>query len=267
MTTPDQRPVVHVVFDLSAAGSLRHALELIGRRERVIGQPDDLSLGPIDYDSIRVRLDWIDNELWYENYREITEFDNLFWSEAMSPAIHPVAWVNRRCAREYAGFLQFLWRVPHSDFEIVDITDIDFSNGKSPFAIHSLGEVAPQQIIDAGLPARQTHLSIAEIESYKAAWRKLRSENAPLRLVTSEGLVSAPITYFDDLISTYVRDDWTKCARIIGEVLIEQARGPFRQAGDLLLSTRLRKLAEAGTFESQGDLYSIRHSEVRRHRP
>jgi Domain of unknown function (DUF1835) len=147
MTKPDPNPnpVVHVVFGMSAAGSLRHALEQIGRKERVIGQPDDLSFGPITYDRSLERLDWIDDELAYEDYREVVEFDNLFWGEATSANVYPIAWVNRRCAREYAGFLQFLWRVSQSDFGVIDITDVAFSNGKRTFLANSLGAVAPRR--------------------------------------------------------------------------------------------------------------------------
>ena len=263
-TNMDQKPVIHVAFNMSAAGSLRRALERIGCKERVIGQPDDLSFGPIDQEGSFARLGWTESELKYNGYWEVLEFDNLFWGEATSANIHPLVWVSRRCAKEYAGFLQFISRVPHDDFEIIDITDVTFSNGKGTFLAHSLGEIAPEQIVEARLTERQTRLTIAEIENYRAAWRKLRSENAPLRVVSAEGLISAPITYFDGIISSFVQENWTKCARVIGEVLTDQACGPFWQAGDLLLYARLRKLAETAMFEYQGDLSSMRHSEVRR---
>jgi hypothetical protein len=264
MTKPDQKPVVHVVFSMSGAGSLRRALEQVGCNERVIGQPDDFSFGPINEEGNFARLAWAQDELAYDSYWDVLEFDNLFWGEATSANVHPVVWVNRRCAKEYAGFLQFLSQVPHSGFKIVDITGVIFSNGKGTFVAHSIGEIAPEQIAEARLVERQAHLSTAEIESYRTAWRKLRAENAPLRVISADGLVSAPITYFDDVISSFVRENWTKCARVIGEVLTDQACSPFWQAGDLLLYARLRKLAEAGVFEYQGDLSSMRHSEVRR---
>lgn len=263
MTKPDQKPVVHVVFSMSGSGSLRRALELVGRSERVIGQPDDFSFGPIDQEDGYARLGWVENEFVYNGYWEVLEFDNLFWGEATSANVYPVVWVNRRCAKEYAGFLQFLSQVPHSAFEVVDTTDVVFSNRKGSFIAHSLGELAPEQIAEARLVEKQAHLSTVEIDRYRTAWKKLRAENAPLRVISTDGLVSAPITYFDGVISSFVRENWTKCARVIGEVLTDQACGPFWQTGDLLLYARLRKLAEAGVFEYQGDLGSMRHSEVR----
>lgn len=258
----EQKSVLHVLFSPSAAGSLKFAFGQIGHSERVIGQYDDLAFGPID-GRIEERLEWLDKELAYDDYAEVLKHDAVFWAEAASQDVCPVVWINLRCAREYAGFLEFLWRVPHADFRIVDITNVVFSVGRTIIA-HSLGEVAPEQIIGAQLINRQASLTPAEIENYKAAWRRLRIENAPLRIVGTEGLTSAPINYFDDEISSFVPDDWTKCARVIGEVLRKQCADPFRQTDDMLLWSRLRKLCEAGAFESRGDLSEMRHSEVRR---
>jgi hypothetical protein len=261
----DQKPVVHVVFSLSAAGCLKDALVQMHCDQRVIGQSDNLSFGPINGVGHAARVDWIRKEFGYAKHEEILQSDDLFWAEATSPEVRPVVWISLRCARDYAGFLQFLWRVPHTDFKVVDTTNIVFPGGHSRTAIaHSLDEMAPEQIIEAQLIDRQTHLTAAEIENHKAVWERLRTENAALRIVGTNGLVSAPITYFDDEISSLVPDSWTKCARVIGEVLSKQWADPFLQTGDMLLQSRLRKLCEAGAFESKGDLSEMRYSEVRR---
>lgn len=260
----DQKPVVHVVFSSSAAGSLKQALRTTGCSERVIGQSDDLSFGPIGDISQSERLRWIDNELAIDGYAEVLTRDERFWAEATSAEVHPRIWINRRCAKEYAGLLEFLCRISHTDFGIIDITDDIFLLGRErKVRAHSLSEVAPEQIVEAQLFRRQTCLSAEQIEDFKTAWKQLRTENAPLRIVGMRGLTSAPITYFDDIISSFVPPKWTKCARVITEVLFEQAEGPFRQAGDILISSRLKTLAEAGVFEHQGDLTLPRHSEVR----
>lgn len=261
----DQKPVVHVAFSSSAAGSLEEALGTIGCKDRVINQADDLSFGPISDAGHRERLSWIENELAYDGYEEVLQVDGVFWAEAISGEIYPVVWVNRRCAREYAGFLEFLWRRPDVDFEIIDLTDIVFAGPKGKSFVRAFGELAPDQIVEAGLFRRQAKLSAHEIENYKLAWQQLKTENAPLRIVSAHGLVSAPITYFDEIISSFVPETWTKCAWVIVQVFMEQEAGPFRQAGNLLLSARLRTLAEAGLFEHQGDLTLPRYSEVRSH--
>lgn len=224
---------------------------------------DDLSFGPISDADHRERLRWIEAELAIDGYEEVLQSDEVFWAEATSGEIYPVVWVNRRCAKEYAGFLEFLWRKPDSDFAIVDLTDV-FAGRKEKSFVRAFGEVAPEQIAEAQLIRRPAQLSAQEKENYKLVWRQLKAENAPLRIVTAYGLVSAPITYFDEIISSFVPNKWTKCAWVIVHVWMEQEGGPFRQVGDLLLSARLRTLAETGAFEHQGDLMLPRHSEVRR---
>ena len=58
-------------------------------------------------------------------------------------------------------------------------------------------------------------------DSYRNDWRRLRAENAPLRLVDGDKLVSAPITHFDDLVLSFVDADWKKGARIVGYSMME----------------------------------------------
>jgi hypothetical protein len=107
-------------------------------------------------------------------------------------------------------------------------------------------------------------LNEAQIESYRANWQQLRAENAPFRVVCETGLVSAPVTYFDEAIAAFVDTQWKKCARVIGEVMAEEMTGPYWQTGDLVLWSRLRKLIEAGRFEYRGNLEEMRYCEVRR---
>ena len=42
----DGKPVLHVVFGVSAAGSLRQAFKVLGQAAQMIGCLDDLSFGP-----------------------------------------------------------------------------------------------------------------------------------------------------------------------------------------------------------------------------
>ncbi|RUU57942.1 DUF1835 domain-containing protein [Mesorhizobium sp. M2C.T.Ca.TU.009.01.2.1] len=110
MTKPE-KPVVHVVFNMSAAGSLRHALAHMGRHETVIGLPDDLSFGPVDPPAIDLRARWMEDVLGFERRPDLEQEADLFWSRATGRDIAPVAWVCRRNALEFAGFLEFVWRI------------------------------------------------------------------------------------------------------------------------------------------------------------
>jgi uncharacterized protein DUF3658 len=118
-------------------------------------------------------------------------------------------------------------------------------------------------MIEAGLLDRQSALSNSDRDAYELTWRRLKEEDAALRIVAATGLVSVPITYFDEMLRSCVTDQWLKCARVVGEALGRQMNEPYRQTGDLLLWARLRAIAKAGLVESRGDMSLIRESYVR----
>jgi Protein of unknown function/Domain of unknown function (DUF1835) len=263
--TDDGKPILHVVFGMSAAASLRQALYQVDRHERVIGLSDDLSCGPINTVTAELRRHWFQEGMGYEDEDdEYGRSADVFWTEATRPDVFPVAWVSRRCAIEYANFLEFVWRLKGAPCRVVDLTDVMFlcRNGQRKPA-QAFGVVTPNQMIEAGLLDRQSALSNLDRDAYELTWRRLKEEDAALRIVAATGLVSVPITYFDEMLRSCVTDQWLKCARVVGEALGRQMNEPYCQTGDLLLWARLRAIAEAGLVESRGDMSLIRESYVR----
>jgi len=263
-----QKPVVHVVFGLSAAGSLREAIEQLGLDQTVIGLADDLSYGPIDAPAAGPRVEWIAETLGYDGFAEWEEPIDLFWKQATDSDVLPVAWVSRRCASEYSGFLEFVRRIGEQPFRVVDITDIEFAwpsepPGPQTWIAPTFGVVGVGLMIDAGLIDRQTTLSETEIEAYRSTWEKLRAENAAFRVVTGQGLFSAPITHFDDIIRSSVTNDWQRCTRVVHAALGKLSEDNFRQCGDLVLWSRVTTLVDEGVLEMQGDEMWMSKSSVR----
>jgi len=264
MTIGD-KPTLHVVFNMSAAGGVRQALSRVGRNERVLGFPDDLSFGPINPPSARSRQSWVENELGYD-FDEVVQMADQFWVEAMSPGALPIAWVSRHNAAEYSAFLEFVWRQGDSPFGVVDFTGIEYADKGAPLiAARSLGLVPPDQIVEARLFDQQKALRPSEIGAFRDVWRRLRQENAPLRVVDETGLVSAPITHFDDAIVSLASGDWQNGARLVGTTignLIEHP--PYQCPSDIVLWGRLRALGEAGVLEISGDPSEMRGALARR---
>lgn len=58
-----------------------------------------------------------------------------------------------------------------------------------------------------------------ELVSDIKAWRRLRSEDAPLRVVRDGHLVAAPITHFDCVLIDQATADWEMVARLIERTL------------------------------------------------
>jgi uncharacterized protein DUF3658/uncharacterized protein DUF1835 len=264
--TIGDKPTIHVVFTMSAAASIRQAFEQIGRRERVIGLPDNLGFGPIDAPNGVSRQEWVGHWLGYD-WDEVVQMTALFWAEATSRETFPVAWMSRGDAGEYAGFLEFIWRMAGAPFRVVDATGVEVaqSHGRPGSLVAScLSLLNPTQIVEARLHDQQRALPSEEIAGYREKWRKLRAENAPIRVVDENGLVSAPITHFDAVILSCVSDDWQKGARVAGTTMGKLMDTPFdRCPSDLILWARVCALGDDGILEIAGGQSEMRGALVR----
>ncbi len=99
---------------------------------------------------------------------------------------------------------------------------------------------------------------------YLDRWRQLRSENAPLRVIDGDQLVSAPISFFDSLLLSHATESWQKVARIIGEALASQMDDCIFQSGDIFLAARVNSLVKSGRLDMRGkSALEMQFSEVR----
>jgi Protein of unknown function/Domain of unknown function (DUF1835) len=260
---------VHLVFTPSAAGELRKALAEAGRTDRVICPFDDLSFGPINPPDPQMRRKWVADVLGYSGWEEVIGDTEPFWRESLSAREPKVAWVSRRTAQEYTGFLEWLWRLGDTPFEVVDLTDVKIAgrdrngNATQPALAASIALLHSYQILDNGLLDRAETLPTAAREQCLELWRRLRVENAPLRVINEAGLASAPISYFDSLLLSYATRDWKKAAMVVGKTLGTFWDDALFQTGDIVLASRVAALVADGVLEARGDPFDLRHSEVR----
>lgn len=169
--------------------------------------------------------------------------------------------------QEYAGFLEWLWRLNEEPVEVIDLTDVmmaGISTGLTErhFAI-SLGMLPPHKILENDLLDRAETLTAALRAQYRELWGRLRIENAPLRILTKGELVSAPLSFFDPLLLSCATPEWQKAARVVGEALSDFWKTSVLQTGDLVLCSRVRAPAGTGRLEFRGDLSNIQNSELR----
>jgi len=174
---------LHIVFTPSAAGCLAKALHDTGQMERVASHFDHLSFGPINPPDPKTRLQWIEEELGYTGYDYVFARDEAFWKEALSEDVRKVAWVSRRSAPEYCGFLEWLWRLHELPCEVVDLTDMMVvrrgKDGNPPRPERALGLLLfAEEIIDNDLLNRAEHLKATTRDQYHGIRRRLRADNA-----------------------------------------------------------------------------------------
>ncbi|HWK46203.1 MAG TPA: DUF3658 domain-containing protein [Stellaceae bacterium] len=260
---------LHIVFDPSAADRLRDALKQSGRDDRVIALSDDLSFGPINPYDEDTRARWVREEFASTEWDEIGSEARAFWATALLGDADRTVWLSRRSTREYAAFLEFVWRLGEAPCRLVDITDLtlvrDWDGAqRPPRLVAGLDCVPGSQIVELGLLDRARDFATEQREAYRGVWQKLREENAPLRVVLAAlEMISAPLSYFDQDLLSCAKHKWVKSARIVGdtmELYRSDARG---QMSSMVLIPRFQALVDAGLLEGQGDLSRIRFSEVR----
>jgi Domain of unknown function (DUF1835) len=132
-------PILHVVFTETGAADLREALKASGRDDAVVSLADNLSFGPIDPADPEARRTWVEKELGFTGWPSTPEQDgdngwedisvraHAFWNESLSPRHRKIAWISCLSAMEYAGFLEWLWRLGDAPCEVIDLSDVKIS--------------------------------------------------------------------------------------------------------------------------------------------
>jgi hypothetical protein len=254
--------VLHVAPGDSAGGSLREALRLAGHQQDVLSFTDDLSHGPIAWGTSRERAAW-----WSHLHEPRLEDDlEAFWLRLETANRRLVVWFGRHSASELAFFLALADRLGDRSYDIVDVTNLQWKftrpDGTSAVsqAAGAVGMIPTDQLVAQLETARP--ISPQEASDARRLWQRLRSQNAPFRVVTPTGLASAPIDHFDCSILEQAAREWRSSAYIIGSTMAHNC-DPYMQVGDVMLLARLVALVEEGKLLADGDPWDMRACRVR----
>lgn len=265
---------LHVTFGYSAGHSLKIALATLGINEEIAILGDDFNMGPLDPGDAEQRAEWEREELGDADEPIALSGDVIeFWQKVSTWPGTIVAWMSSRCVVELCGFHALLWHVPRATIQVIDVADFDFARGnatkydeRQSFAIVRDERIVELSLIDFARP-----LSDVELASHRKTWSRLRAENAPLRVLTEAGLVSAPVNYFDDRMRALITEDWQKCARVVGNMLASVSSGFLREfSSDTFFFVRLLNLidddkdVEGKNDDGPDALWSMGTSWVRR---
>lgn len=254
---------LHIAPGDSAAGSLRQALQIAGRDDELLAFRDDLSCGPIASDEVKARAEWWQQDL---EWPEIEGDLRSFWERVDATDKRIVVWFGGHSARELALRLAWASHMNDRPYHLIDVTGLrvpvrhrDGSSGitepaKAVSIIPASGLVT---LIGSERP-RSTQVEL----KHRQDWARLREENAPFRIVTENGLVSAPIDHFDRLLLDYTSPEWRKMAFVVGSALGASVE-PYFQVGDLTLQKRMVALIDAGTLVADGDPWDMPNCRVK----
>lgn len=181
-----------------------------------------------------------------------------FWAAALDPGRRRVAWWSWRPAQEYCGFLAFVSRLGDGACDAVDVSEAHITRPARHGAAGrtmagSLGMFTPEAILENGLLGRAEPLAPGRRAGLLGLWSRSRAEDAPLRAPTGGGgVVSAPLSFYDDELLHHTPREWWPTARTVAEVLAEFLDTGLYRVGDRLLAARVHALAAAGRIELRG---------------
>lgn len=251
---------VHIARGDSAGGSLRCAIRDAGQNAQVLSWPDDLSCGPIALGEPSERAEW-----WAPFYddRDIEGELTSFW-DAIAASNRLIIWFGRHRASELAFSLAWADRLGERTYDIVDVTGLQFPISRPHDAaslnppVQSVAEMHPDKL--KSLLGSERPATGESKKRCRQEWLRLKVENAPFRIVTAGGLISAPANHFDPIILERVSKEWKRIARVVGEAMAYQ---PYMQVGDLMLLMRVVALVHEGKILADGDPWDMRSSSVR----
>jgi len=261
--------MLHVTFTQSGAGFLRQALHQMGVREHVLAFPDNLSFGPIDTNDPDARRKWADVNLRpsddslpprvdlptlppiWNGWRSLADETKEFWTKTLEATACTV-WFTRRIPGEFCGFLAWVEHAGPKHYSVVDMTDVRSSVDRFP--AFSLAFADPSKVDLQSLVKGAAPLQPKVREGYLQSWRKLRSENAPLRVIVEQQLVSASLDFFDEDILSCVPVNWRRANWVAGDASAALWDDFAYQGNDQIIMSRLFALTEAGRIEYRGDL-------------
>jgi hypothetical protein len=252
---------LHIAPGDSAGGSLRQAIREAGRNDEVQSWLDDLSCGPIASDEPSERAKW-----WarFHGDRDIEAGLKAFWDRVSTTDERLVVWFGRHRASELAFFLAWADRLGDRPYEYIDVAGLRFPRRDDSRTIgppvQSVGIMNPAML--RSLLGSEQHATTQLREDSRRTWRRLKAENAPFRVVTTAGLVSAPIDHFDPLLLERATTEWRAVARVIGETMGYNCE-PYIQVGDMMLLARVVGLVGDGKLLADGDPWDMRSCRVR----
>jgi hypothetical protein len=256
---PRGATTIHFTFSPGGAGALRNHFGQTRRREGTISCDDDYSFGPINPADPAARGEWVKTHLpWLREMYDVWPLPSTaeFWAIASSTKLRRVVWVSRRSIEEYTGFLEWVWRFGGGSYEVIDFTEVEASwrdeNGVPKHRkLETLGALNPDYVSVDALLDQAAPLTDVNISSYREMWRKLRTDDAPLRVLQGQAIVSTSVTHYDELLLSFATTRWRRDITLIGDMITKRDVDVGREVTSNFLEARIWTLVDKGRLEGR----------------
>jgi hypothetical protein len=256
--------MIHVVFQQADVHTLKKAIELDETLTGdVIQIRDDFAVGPIDNldseDGWAARENWqrsLLNESPYSSENLVGSFDDRKTVKEIKQRLDgndkEELWI--WMGQNQHDVCSYYWIISQlKDYQgkivILYFNNLPFINDKGqifyPAALH---EILPKEFLKAKKLNRKITLSEFEVDPDE--WKRLCNENAMVRILEGgKKIVGKDESFYDKDLLTGLSSEWQKGNRAMQSVL-----GKMKiKTGDVFLLWRMKKLAEEGKIEINGD--------------
>lgn len=235
----------------------KQAVPLGGNREDIAGVSFGLSEGDITSPICLgncPRKDYIRSVFSFDRYNEEADMEasiDEFWTNCINdleklksnpPQIR--VWLD--CTPDaQCGllFLADLLKDSQTEIHIVELPSKITREDNCIAEYRGWGEVEPQ--LYGTFLANEKVLTEKAICDLAAKWEHLKAENSPLRVVENGSVVSADMSYYDDLIRKEFPKDTCRIAYIIGSALGKQKI----LTGDVFIAKRIQEFIKSGELK------------------
>ncbi|HDR7801625.1 DUF1835 domain-containing protein [Bacillus tropicus] len=266
---------IHIAFDDSTAGCLKHMLSQEERlEEMVIAFSEFFSIGPIHKlhmnEGQLARQKWLVNNLTaYDSYFEeeyLLRFIETLEELHTIPIETPITIWKANNAHEHVGLSFVMAQLKDKkNIRVINTSEASREILKQEYDIRGTGELAPESLalIQKSF-VELPYLTAEKRMQFEHEWDRLSNSTEFLRVWKENEVHSVQEDYFDQFIIECARSigadrEFLKAPRIIGEALglVEQL------VGDTFLEYRLKELIKQEVFEFEGSLDEMRFYSVK----
>ena len=255
--------LIHIVFQQADVSVLQKAIELDeGLAGEIFEIKDEFAVGPLE--NIDSEEGWQERLNWWRELINASpcpndlsgSFDDRQRVEELKKALdddqQKEAWLwmgqNQHDVCGYYWLISQLKKY-QGRIMVLYLNNLPFINDKgSIFYPAALHEIEPKEFLKAKKLYRKVTLSEFEVDPDE--WNKLVAENAMVRILEGgKKIVSKKEDFYDEDILKGLTNEWQKGNRAIHNILIKMKI----KTGDVFLLWRMKKLAEEGRLEINGD--------------
>jgi hypothetical protein len=260
----DGSDIVHIVFKQADVTVIQKAIEL---DESLAGEifeiKDEFAVGPLE--NIDTEEGWSARENWWKELIEASPYpDDLVGSfddrktaselkKRLDEDAKKQAWIwIAQNQHDVCGYYWLISQLKNYQGRIMILyfNNLPFIDVKgSIFYPAALHEIQPKEFLKAKKLCRK--ITLSEFELDPDEWNKLVGENAMVRILEGgKKIVSRDENFYDEDILSNLTHEWQKGGRAIHNILAKMKI----KTGDVFLLSRMKKLADEGRIEINGDI-------------